>query len=218
MKSSLWLPAIVLGAGIIAYANSLAGPFLYDDHRAVVNNPQIHQLWPLSIPLSPQAESPVAGRPLVNLSFAINYALGGLDVTGYHLWNIAMHLARAAARAASSGERCCSRAQGALRIGRHAHRAGVRTDLGAASASDGSGGLRDAAQRVHDGAVLSADALCKHPAMELDRHPGVRGRHGVQGIDGHRAGGRRAVRRDFRLRLVQGRDQPPLGVLPRPGE
>jgi hypothetical protein len=93
MKRSLWLPSIVLGAGVIAYANGLAGPFLYDDHRAVVSNPQIHQLWPLSIPLSPQPESPVAGRPLVNLSFAINYALGGLDVTGYHLWNIAIHLA-----------------------------------------------------------------------------------------------------------------------------
>ncbi len=88
----LWLPAILLVAGIVAYSNSLSGPFLYDDHRAVVDNPQIRELWPLSIPLSPQTDSPVAGRPLVNLSFAINYALGGLDVTGYHLWNLAIHL------------------------------------------------------------------------------------------------------------------------------
>ena len=42
--------------------------------------------------LFPPRELPVAGRPFVNLSFAINYAIGGLDVRGYHLTNIAIHL------------------------------------------------------------------------------------------------------------------------------
>ncbi len=41
----------------------------------------------------PPRELPVAGRPFVNLSFAIDYAIGGLDVRGYHLTNIAIHLA-----------------------------------------------------------------------------------------------------------------------------
>ena len=31
-------------------------------------------------------------RPVANASFALNYALGGLDVRGYHLFNIAVHL------------------------------------------------------------------------------------------------------------------------------
>jgi hypothetical protein len=42
--------------------------------------------------LSPERELPVAGRPVVNASFALNYALNGLDVGGYHAWNIAVHL------------------------------------------------------------------------------------------------------------------------------
>ena len=42
--------------------------------------------------LVPPANTPVAGRPLVNLTFAINYALGGLDVGGYHVVNLALHL------------------------------------------------------------------------------------------------------------------------------
>jgi hypothetical protein len=42
--------------------------------------------------LFPRRELPTAGRPLVNFSFAVNYALGGLDVRGYHLVNLACHL------------------------------------------------------------------------------------------------------------------------------
>src|SRR6185503_5616826 len=37
--------------------------------------------------------TPVAGRPLVNLSFAVSYALGGLNETGYHAGNVAIHIA-----------------------------------------------------------------------------------------------------------------------------
>ena len=36
---------------------------------------------------------PVAGRPIVNLSFALNYAMGRLDVTGYHVVNVLVHIA-----------------------------------------------------------------------------------------------------------------------------
>jgi len=45
----------------------------------------------------PRADSSVAGRPLASLSLAINYALGGLDVRGYHLWNVAVHAGCASA-------------------------------------------------------------------------------------------------------------------------
>jgi hypothetical protein len=44
------------------------------------------------VPLSPPRDTSVAGRPLVNLSFAMNYAMGGLDVTSYHATNLALHL------------------------------------------------------------------------------------------------------------------------------
>ena len=83
---------LLVFVGVLTYWNSIGGPFLFDDQRSIVENVQIRRLWPLSAAVSPPRETPVAGRPLVNLSFAINYALGGLDVRGYHLFNIAIHL------------------------------------------------------------------------------------------------------------------------------
>ena len=83
---------VLVVAGALAYATSLSNPFLYDDQTAIVKNPQIRTLSPLSVPLTPPRDTPVAGRPLVNLSLAANYASGGLDVTGYHVTNVALHL------------------------------------------------------------------------------------------------------------------------------
>jgi Flp pilus assembly protein TadD len=83
---------VLVLAGALAYATSLANPFLYDDQTAIANNATIRTLSPLSVPLSPPRDTPVAGRPLVNLSFAANYAYGGLDVTSYHVTNVALHV------------------------------------------------------------------------------------------------------------------------------
>jgi tetratricopeptide (TPR) repeat protein len=83
---------VLVCAGALAYSNSLSGPFIIDDGVTIVDNTHIRQLWPLSRALATDRESPVAGRPLVNLSFAINYAIGGLDVGGYHLVNVVLHV------------------------------------------------------------------------------------------------------------------------------
>jgi hypothetical protein len=77
-------------SGAVAYATSLSGPFIFDDDGSVVENTTIRELGPAA--LHPDRESPTAGRPLVNLTFAINYAIGGLNVSGYHVANIAIHL------------------------------------------------------------------------------------------------------------------------------
>lgn len=82
---------MIVLAGASAYWNSLSGPFLFDDQLSIVANPQIRRVFSLGV-FFPEREAPVAGRPLVNISFAINYALGRLDVRGYHAWNIATHL------------------------------------------------------------------------------------------------------------------------------
>lgn len=95
LPPSAWRPAAIAVAVLIVYVNSIGAPFLFDDLTSIVENPRIRQLWPLSIPLSPPHDTPVAGRPLVNASFALNYALGGLHVEGYHLVNIAIHLSAA---------------------------------------------------------------------------------------------------------------------------
>ena len=88
-----WRAAVIALAVAVTYANSLRGPFVIDDQAAIVQNEQIRRLSRLGDVLLPESESPVAGRPLVSLSFALNYAAGGLDVRGYHAVNIALHLA-----------------------------------------------------------------------------------------------------------------------------
>lgn len=86
-----WMLTVVLvTAVVVAYAGGVSNPFIFDDVGAIALNPQIRSLSP-SVALSPPAETPVGGRPLVNLSFALNYAAGGLDPAGYHLVNIALH-------------------------------------------------------------------------------------------------------------------------------
>jgi tetratricopeptide (TPR) repeat protein len=87
-----WLPALILLAGLIAYAGSFRGPFIFDDAATVAQNPQIRNAGNLAAVFSPPENTPVAGRPLVNLSLALNFAAGGLDVRGYHVVNLALHL------------------------------------------------------------------------------------------------------------------------------
>jgi protein O-mannosyl-transferase len=85
-----WRPLLLTVSLVAAYWNSRWGQFVFDDRFSIVENRQIRALWRLAV-LFPERELPTAGRPIVNVSFAINYALGGLDVRGYHAWNIAVH-------------------------------------------------------------------------------------------------------------------------------
>lgn len=80
--------------GLLAYADSFWGVFLFDDQDGILRNPTIHHLWPLSAVLHPPSDSgtTVNGRPLVNLTLALNYALSGLHPWSYHLLNLALHL------------------------------------------------------------------------------------------------------------------------------
>jgi protein O-mannosyl-transferase len=89
------LAAVILAAGVWAYWPSFGGAFVYDDIRAIVQNPTIRALWPLSVPLSPPSGgTTVSGRPVANLSFAISYACGP---AAFHAGNLIIHLAAALA-------------------------------------------------------------------------------------------------------------------------
>src|SRR5258706_14062965 len=89
--STIWRRAVLLvSIGALTYWNSLAGPFIFDDSLSIVSNPRIRDWRALAV-LFPQRGSPVAGRPLVNLSFAINYSIGGLNVFPYHVANVGLH-------------------------------------------------------------------------------------------------------------------------------
>lgn len=114
----LLLAAVLASVGFWAYSTSFAGVLVLDDVRALAQNPTIRTLWPLSTPLSPPGESTVAGRPIANLSFAINFAVAPDDVRdvfapggrtqapvsaerflrniwGYHALNLLIHVAAA---------------------------------------------------------------------------------------------------------------------------
>jgi protein O-mannosyl-transferase len=74
-----------------SYWNSLSSPFILDDRTSILDNATIQTLT-LPGPLLTPSDTPVARRPLVNLSFAINYALAGYDVRGFHLVNLLIHV------------------------------------------------------------------------------------------------------------------------------
>src|SRR5262245_22480501 len=75
----------------VVYARAFDIPFIFDDETAIVANRSIRVLWPLNEPLRPPRDSPVAGRPLVNWSLALNYAISGLSPRSYHVFNVALH-------------------------------------------------------------------------------------------------------------------------------
>ena len=87
--------ALIVAVGALAYANSFSGALVFDDVPAIPDNPTIRTLWPPSVPFSPPANSGVGGRPLANFSFAVNHALGGTHVRGYHAGNLLLHLGSA---------------------------------------------------------------------------------------------------------------------------
>ncbi len=79
------LPVLIIGAGVAAYFNSFDGSFVLDDGRYIENNLRIRQLWPPLDVLSGR-------RPVLDLSLAINYAIGELHVGSYHAFNLLIHI------------------------------------------------------------------------------------------------------------------------------
>ena len=75
----------------LSYSNSLSGPFVLDDIPTIVDSASIHRMWPISTVLF-DGDTTAYGRPLLNLTFALNYAYGKDSVTSYHIVNVIIHL------------------------------------------------------------------------------------------------------------------------------
>src|SRR5436190_9436755 len=86
------LVVLLVALALATYWNALRVPFVWDDDNAITTNESIRDI---AASLNPPLETPLAGRPVVNLSFALNYAYGGLDTAGYHAVNLAIHIANA---------------------------------------------------------------------------------------------------------------------------
>jgi len=81
------------------YGAGLSGPFVFDDFPALVENSRLRvgslsfsELWEAAFSFNPGG----TGRQLAMLSFALNYALGGLDPWGWKLGGLLVHLANTA--------------------------------------------------------------------------------------------------------------------------
>jgi len=86
--------SVIALAAFAAYANSFRGVFTFDDQSGIVRNASIRHLSQLADVLRPPFDEgqTVGGRPLLNFTFAVNYALGHLDVRGYHAVNLLIHV------------------------------------------------------------------------------------------------------------------------------
>jgi tetratricopeptide (TPR) repeat protein len=85
---------MIMAVGLIAYSNTLHVPFLLDDQQNIVTNPIIRNL-PDSIDPSSPLYHAFKIRFIGYLSFALNYRIDGLNVIGFHIFNIAIHIINA---------------------------------------------------------------------------------------------------------------------------
>ncbi|GFO70445.1 O-GlcNAc transferase [Geomonas limicola] len=85
---------------VAAYFNTFKAPFLFDDTVNIVTNPVVKSLGNFTslsrlIDASTYATNmkyATVVRPVTFFTFALNYAVGSLDVVGYHLTNLGIHL------------------------------------------------------------------------------------------------------------------------------
>ncbi|ACH38126.1 TPR domain protein [Citrifermentans bemidjiense Bem] len=94
--------------GLAAYGNTFSVPFQFDDDAYIVNNPAIKDFNAFISPgtvtggaeLSPTAIPPALRvafmtRIVGYLSLAVDYHIHGLQVAGYHIVNLALHIINA---------------------------------------------------------------------------------------------------------------------------
>lgn len=73
---------------LIAYSNTFLATFHFDDNPSIVENPYIKRVtWDNFQHLLS------TNRPVVDLSLMLNYQMSGLNVVGWHIFNITNHIA-----------------------------------------------------------------------------------------------------------------------------
>ncbi len=90
--SPLWLCLFqwssLIFLGLLIYGQSFGFGFVFDDDQFIVNNPYIHNLSKVH-----EIEQALPLTRLVGIyTFALNYHFHGLNPTGYHLFNVVLHL------------------------------------------------------------------------------------------------------------------------------
>lgn len=85
------LRGLLVLAILLAYANSFYGDFVFDDRFTLVESADLHDITdPYAIFVGREFGLPV--RPFPYLTFALNYAVDGLNPRFYHLVNLLIHI------------------------------------------------------------------------------------------------------------------------------
>jgi len=178
--------ALVLALVALAYSSALEGGFVWDDHLLIDEQPFAHEIRPLgdyfgrqfwSDPTDPEARA--FYRPLISLSYALEWQLWDGAAGGFHLTNLLMHLGCCAlvfALARRAGAPVAAAALGAALFGTFPRLAesvawiSGRTDVAAGLGVLGALLLHrsapgDATRRWAAGVALFLGLLCKEVAF-----------------------------------------------------
>src|SRR5262249_298461 len=91
--------ALIAVLGFIAYANGLINGFHFDDFEGIVDNTALHDLKnipsfftkPILFRLAYQSD----WRPILQITYALDYAVGGSDPMVFHATDLLFHIAAA---------------------------------------------------------------------------------------------------------------------------
>ncbi len=89
----------VLALSLIAYFNSLPNSFNFDDIQGIVRNPALRNLENVPAYFTDIRTSSLAGgrdwRPVLQITYALNYAMDGLNATVFRITNLVIHVGAA---------------------------------------------------------------------------------------------------------------------------
>lgn len=89
---------LIIVLSLFAYSNTFQGSFAFDDGRFIVKNPLVKDLSYFPNPLKITGHNihyVFKSRFMAYFTFALNYKLHGFDVTGYHIFNLLIHIINA---------------------------------------------------------------------------------------------------------------------------
>ena len=86
---ALALAGVIAAAAVLAYGRTFQAPLIFDDTASIAGNPTLRHL---AAAFRPPAGATVSGRPVLNLSLALDYAVSGTSVWSYHATNLLIHV------------------------------------------------------------------------------------------------------------------------------
>lgn len=86
LKHRTIIPLLLISLlGILVYANTFKVPFVFDDRSGILENPEIRSFHDA-------IHTANLSRVVGVLTFAFNYQLNNINVTGYHIVNLLIHI------------------------------------------------------------------------------------------------------------------------------